>query len=66
MSESSDVSDAGQDDGTWVKVANLSACPPGNLLDVEAGHERIVLANIAGETSLIVKIGEKSFVGKEI
>ncbi len=41
--------DAGQDDGTWVKVADLSECPPGQLLDVEAGQERIVLANVDGD-----------------
>ena len=35
----SDVSDGGQVDGTWVKVADLSECPPGTLLDVEAGRE---------------------------
>ena len=46
---SPDVSDGGQDDGDWVKVADLSECPPGNLLDVEARHERIVLANIDGD-----------------
>ena len=35
--------------GTWVKVADLSECPPGNLLEVEAGRERIVLANVDGD-----------------
>ena len=46
---SSDVSNGGPGDGTWVKVADLSECPPGHLLDVEAGRESIVLANIDGE-----------------
>ena len=46
---SSDVFDGGQVDETWVKVADLSECPPGILLDVEAGQESIVLANIDGD-----------------
>ena len=46
---SSDVSNGGPGDGTWMKVADLSECPPGNLLDVEAGQESIVLANIDGD-----------------
>ena len=46
---SSDVTNGGPGDGTWVKVADLSECAPGNLLDVEAGHESIVLANIDGD-----------------
>ncbi len=46
---SSDVSGGGQDDGDWVKVADLSECPPGTLLDVEAGRESVVLANIDGD-----------------
>ena len=46
---SSDASDGGEGDGTWVKVADLSECPPGSLLDVEAGRESIVLANIDGD-----------------
>ncbi len=41
--------DGGQAEGTWVKVANLSECPPGQLLEVEAGRERIVLANVDGD-----------------
>ncbi len=46
---SSGVSDGGEDDGTWVKVADLSDCQPGTLLEVEAGQELIVLANIDGD-----------------
>ena len=46
---SSDVSDGGEGDGTWVKVADLSDCQPGTLLEVEAGQELIVLANIDGD-----------------
>ncbi len=46
---SSDESDEDQGDGTWVKVADLDECPPGSLLDVEAGQESIVLANIDGD-----------------
>ena len=45
----SDVSDGGEGDGTWVKVADLSECPPGSLLDVETGQESVVLANIEGD-----------------
>ena len=41
--------DGEEGDGTGVKVADLSECPPGNLLEVEAGRERIVLANVDGD-----------------
>ena len=37
-----------QGGGTWVSVADLDECPPGTLLDVEAGQESIVLANVDG------------------
>ena len=43
------ISDEERGDGTWVKVADLSECPPGQLLEVEAERERIVLANIDGD-----------------
>ncbi|HZD05012.1 MAG TPA: non-heme iron oxygenase ferredoxin subunit, partial [Longimicrobiales bacterium] len=33
----------------WVKVASVEECPPGSLLPVEAGGERIVLANVDGD-----------------
>ena len=33
----------------WVKAAELSRCPPGNLLGVEVGGEPIVLANVDGD-----------------
>jgi len=33
----------------WVRVAALEECPPGLLLGVEAGTERIVLANVEGD-----------------
>ena len=33
----------------WVKVAELDRCPPGNLLGVEAGNVKIVLANVGGD-----------------
>jgi len=46
---SSDVSDEEQGNGTWVKVADLSECPPGQLLEVEVERERIVLANVDGD-----------------
>ncbi len=46
---SSDGSDGGEGDGTWVKVADLSDCQPGTLLEVEAEQELIVLANIDGD-----------------
>ena len=43
------MSDGGDGEGEWVKVADLDDCPPGTLCDVEAGQERIVLANIDGD-----------------
>ena len=36
-------------DGEWVKVADLDDCGPGNLLEVEVGQERVVLANVDGD-----------------
>ncbi len=48
-SGSSDASNEGESDGTWVKVADLSDCPPGSLLDIEAGQESLVLANVDGD-----------------
>ena len=33
----------------WVRVASTEQCPPGTLLGVGAGNERIVLANVEGE-----------------
>ena len=33
----------------WVRVATVEECPPGTLLGVGAGNERIVLANVEGE-----------------
>jgi len=33
----------------WVKVADLDRCPPGNLLGVEVGSVRVVLANVDGD-----------------
>ncbi len=32
----------------WIRVAAMEDCPPGSLLGVEVGEERIVLANVAG------------------
>lgn len=43
------MSDGGDGDGEWVKVANLDDCPPGSLFEVEVGRERIVLANVDGD-----------------
>ncbi len=43
------MSDEGEGVGEWVKVADLGECPPGSLLDIEAGHETIVLANVDGD-----------------
>ncbi len=43
------MSDGGTGSETWVSVADLNECPPGTLLDVEAGRESIVLANIDGD-----------------
>ncbi len=48
-SGSSDDSPEEQGDGTWVRVADLSDCPPGSLLDIEAGQESLVLANVDGD-----------------
>ena len=39
----------GREGGEWLRVADLSECPPGKLLEVEAGPERIVLANVDGD-----------------
>jgi nitrite reductase/ring-hydroxylating ferredoxin subunit len=33
----------------WVRVATAAECPPGTLLGVAAGSERIVLANVEGD-----------------
>ena len=33
----------------WVRVASVGECPPGRLLAVAAGVERIVLANVEGD-----------------
>lgn len=35
--------------GEWRLVANLDRCPPGNLLEVDADGQRLVLANVDGE-----------------
>ncbi len=43
------MSDEGEGSVEWVKVADLGECPPGSLLDVEAGEESIVLANVGGD-----------------
>ena len=43
------MSNGGHGDGTWVKVAGLGECPPGTLLEVEAGQVRLVLANVDGD-----------------
>ncbi len=48
-SGSSDDSPEEQGDGTWVRVADLSDCPPGSLLDIEARQESLVLANVDGD-----------------
>ena len=34
--------------GEWVRVAGEADCPPGRLLPVAAGKERLVLANVDG------------------
>jgi 3-phenylpropionate/trans-cinnamate dioxygenase ferredoxin component len=33
----------------WVRVAAAADCPPGQLLGVGAGRERIVLVNVEGD-----------------
>ncbi len=43
------MSNGAEGGGEWVKVADLGACPPGNLLEIEAGQERLVLANVDGD-----------------
>ena len=46
----SDEGEGGAEDGReWVRVADIGDCPTGNLLDVEAGEESIVLANVDGD-----------------
>ncbi len=43
------MSDGGDGGGEWIRVADLGECPPGNLLEVEAGPDGIVLANVDGD-----------------
>ena len=33
----------------WVRVASADECPPGQVLGVAAGRERIVLINVEGD-----------------
>ena len=42
-------SDGAPGDGAWVKVAGVDECPAGDLLEVEASGELIVLANVDGD-----------------
>ena len=42
------MSDGGEGGGEWIRVADVGDCPPGTLLEVEAGPELIVLANVDG------------------
>jgi 3-phenylpropionate/trans-cinnamate dioxygenase ferredoxin subunit len=43
------MSDEGEDAGEWVKVADVSDCPPGTLFEIEAAQENLVLANVEGD-----------------
>ncbi len=43
------MSDGRDGGGEWIRVADLGECPPGNLLEVEAGPDGIVLANVDGD-----------------
>ena len=43
------MSDGGEGGGEWIRVADVGDCPPGTLLEVEAGPELIVLANVDGD-----------------
>ena len=43
------MSDEGEGGGEWIRVAEMGECLPGNLLEVEAGPELIVLANVDGD-----------------
>ena len=43
------MSDEGEGGGEWIRVAEIGECLPGNLLEVEAGPELIVLANVDGD-----------------
>lgn len=43
------MSDERDGGGAWIRVADLGECPPGNLLEVEAGPDGIVLANVDGD-----------------
>ena len=41
--------DGGEGGGEWIRVADVGDCAPGTLLEVEAGPELIVLANVDGD-----------------
>ena len=43
------MSNGGEGDGDWIRVADIDECPPGSLLEVEAGPEVLVLANVDGD-----------------
>lgn len=43
------MSDEEEGAGEWVKVADVDDCPPGSLLEIEAGQESLVLANVDGD-----------------
>ena len=43
------MSEEGEDGGEWVRIADVGDCPPGSVLEIEAGQERMVLANLDGD-----------------
>ncbi len=43
------MADGTESSGEWLRVADLGECPPGSLLEVKAGPEGIVLANVDGD-----------------
>lgn len=43
------MSKEGEGGREWVRVADVCDCPPGNLLEVEAAQEKLVLANVDGD-----------------
>ena len=43
------MSDEGEVAGEWVRVADVSDCPPGTLFEIETAQENLVLANVEGD-----------------
>ena len=43
------MSEEGESGGDWIRVADLTDCQPGSLLEVEAAGALLVLANVDGD-----------------